>query len=168
MATGDLTPEIVRSLLAYDPESGQFTWIKRRGTRTDLDGNIAGSLTNEGYWKITVAGRHFLAHRLVFMHVLGRWPVGLVDHINGNRTDNRFINLREANDELNAQNRRRARTGNSSGLLGVSVNTGRGKRWLAQIQVSGKKMNLGYFDCKYEAHAAYLEAKRRLHVACTI
>ena len=73
MATGDLTPEIVRSLLAYDPESGQFTWIKRRGTRTDLDGNIAGSLTNGGYWKITVAGRHFLAHRLVFIRQLLRW-----------------------------------------------------------------------------------------------
>lgn len=162
-----VTSDRLRSMLLYCPESGHFTWLNPGRANPRLVGARAGGVNSEGYWKISVGGKNYLAHRLVFLFVLGRWPVGVLDHINGDRTDNRFLNLRESSDALNAQNRRKARTGNTSGYLGVSWNSRRGQ-WVAQIQVDGKKKGLGYFDDPAVAHSVYLTAKRATHAACTI
>jgi len=100
----------------------------------------------------------------------GSWPKEQVDHINGKRSDNRFANLREANNAENHQNLKKAlkrKTGRTSRFLGVSYDKSRG-RWMAVIGTGGKARNLGRFDTEEEAHAAYLAEKRRIHPFGTI
>lgn len=162
-----VTSEYLHSVLSYDPDTGHFIWLNPGRTNPSLVGKRAGGINSEGYWKISVAGINYLAHRLVILYVFSRWPMGVIDHKNGDRTDNRFSNIRESTDALNAQNRRKPRKGNSSGYLGVSWHTKR-KNWVAQIQINGKKTMLGTFNNPEIAHQRYLEAKRLIHEACTI
>jgi hypothetical protein len=90
-----------------------------------------------------------------------------IDHRDTCRTNNRLANLRDATRSVNAQNLRAARSNNSScGLLGVTWNRG---RWTAQISPpGGPRTYIGRFDTAEQAHAAYLDAKRRLHAGCTL
>jgi hypothetical protein len=167
MATADLTAQRLRSLLRYEPESGYFYWLNPGKTNQRLVGKKAGGVNSEGYWKVSVDGVNHLAHRLVILYVLDRWPANVVDHRDGNKLNNRFHNLREANDQINAENKRIPRADNKSGFLGVSWNSRRGV-WVAQIQVDGKKIGLGSFQDPEIAHKTYLDAKRRVHSGCTI
>ena len=150
----------------YDAETGQFTWsVAGRGIRM---GAVAGSKTPEGYWQIKLGFKVYRAHRLAWFLVHGGWPDGSIDHINGNRLDNRIANLRIASHAVNMQNKRTAMVNNKScGLLGVTWNV-QHKRWQSKVTVGGRTHHVGYFDDPEVAHAAYLEAKRRLQPGCTI
>jgi len=164
----DLTAERLRELLHYDPETGLFVWKVRTSNRTKV-GKVAGSLHEPtGYTFISIDRRTYKAHRLAWLHVTGHWPAEWIDHINGNRADNRMSNLREANASLNQQNLRSARGNTDSGLLGVYRNDKKNKPWRACINVAGKWRQIGNFKTPHEAHEAYLAAKRRLHEGCTI
>ena len=158
----------LHSLLNYDQITGTFRWAVQRWRRKV--GDLAGSIDSHGYVQISVKGRLFLAHRLVFLHVHGKLPDGLIDHINGDRMDNRLANLRPAMPEINAQNLRKAPKSNmSSGLLGVTRVTGKTPgKWQARITANGKQRYLGVFESPDIAHAAYLSAKREAHAGCTI
>ena len=165
MATPNLTAARLRELLSYDPETGEFTRLVQTCGRA-LVGDIAGTAHVRGYRRIRVENVSHMAHRLAWLHVHGEWPTGLIDHIDGNPGNNRIANLRVVTSSLNQQNQRKAHSHNTkSGLLGVQANY---KKWAANIRVSGKRTYLGSFDTPEEAHAAYLEAKRRLHATCTI
>ena len=102
----------------------------------------------------------------------GHWPTKQIDHKNGERADNAFANLREATQQLNSENLRRARADNKTGYLGVFrhyyIHKRDGQRFVACIQVDGRLRKIGLFLTPEAAHAAYLEAKRRLHEGCTI
>jgi hypothetical protein len=151
-------------LLDYDASTGTFTWRVRRGGRAQK-GTVAGRIS-KGHRYILIDRRNYAAHRLVWLYFHGKWPQYEIDHLNGDRDDNRISNLRDVPRAVNAENMRRARTDNkSSGLLGVTAQRG---RWIAQITVRGRNHNLGSFDTPQKAHAAYVAAKRRLHVGCTI
>jgi hypothetical protein len=103
---------------------------------------------------------------LAWLYVHGRWPLDDVDHINCVKNDNRIGNLRDVPNEINAQNVRHARK--AQGPLGCTFDKKAGK-WMAQIKLRGNVCKyLGYFDDPGDAHAAYLEAKRKLHDGCTI
>lgn len=159
----DITPELVREYLDYDQETGFFTRLKSRhfakiGTRPE-------SLMANGYFCISLGGANHYAHRLAFMWKLGRWPIKGVDHMNAVRTDNRWANLREADQALNMQNRREPSTNNTHGFLGVRRNR---NRWAACIGVGKARIYLGTFDTPEEAHAAYLTGKRLLHPGNTL
>jgi hypothetical protein len=160
--------EEFRASLKYCPETGVFTWARKVAARVKA-GSIAGYLNiASGYWQCTYKGRSYQAHRLAFLWMTGVWPSGEVDHINGEKSDNRWANLRDVSRSENCQNQRRAHSRNvSSGLLGVSWNK-RDKRWCAAIRLDGKRKHLGYFLNKDQAHLAYLEAKRQSHAGCTI
>jgi hypothetical protein len=94
---------------------------------------------------------------------------GPIDHKNGARTDNRWLNLRASSNRENGQNRRTVERSTASGLLGVSRGGTRAARpWRSKIVIDGKATHLGMFDSPQEAHEAYLAAKRLLHPACTI
>ena len=94
-----------------------------------------------------------------------KWPNFDIDHINGDRKDNRIVNLRDATAKINAQNIRKAPVNSSTGYLGV---TKKGSKYRAQISLNGSKKHLGYFDTAEEAHERYVEMKRILHPGCTI
>ena len=161
---GALTADRVREVLAYDPETGQFTWRVRTGPR-GVVGARAGTTDLRGYRRIDIDGCTYWAHRLAWLHVHGTWPEVEIDHINGDRADNRIVNLRSVPRGVNQQNLRRAHKNNRSGLLGVSKWR---NRWGARIKVDGVQTWLGVFDTPQEAHEAYLAAKRQMHDGCTI
>ena len=150
--------------LRYDPYTGAFTWAVSPGRRVRA-GTPAGT-ESDGYRQVCYGGKVYKAHRLAWFLVYGAWPSEQVDHRNGVRDDNRIANLRAVGFEGNAQNIRVAYKNNvTSGMLGV---TRRRKKWEAAIMCRGVKHYLGVFATPEDAHAAYVEAKRKLHDTCTI
>lgn len=155
-----LTQTRLKALLSYDRSSGNFTWRETRGRVKS--GDRAGYVDRHGYLMIRVDKKRYSAHRLAWLYVIGEWPADLIDHKNGIRVDNRFCNLREADVVFNSQNVRTPNRNNSSGYLGVTYNR-RAKLYVAHIRHSGKKHCLGYSKDPAEAHALYLDAKRKYH-----
>lgn len=165
MAAADVTAARLRELLDYDPLTGVIRWrVNRRRARA---GDVAGSAYPSGYIRIKIDSQEYLAHRLCWLYVTGAWPSGQIDHRDGNRSNNRFANLRDATRSVNTQNQRRAQSSNRSGLLGVRRCN---SRWRATIRIPGeeRQRHLGVFDTKEEAHAAYLVSKRRWHPGSTL
>lgn len=151
--------EEVAALIAYDPQTGLFTH-KVNGHKRKA-GTVTGRLDTKGYVRIRLLGYEFKAHRLAWLLTYGVWPQAEIDHINGCPSDNRLMNLRDVSVAVNGWNRKGAMRNNKAGLLGVSTI---GKKFHAQIKAEGAHMFLGAFSTPEEAHAAYLEAKARLHV----
>lgn len=161
-----ISKEEAAAHLNYDPETGQFTWRANKG-RAAKAGAIAGSVHRSGYRRIGVCGALVYAHRLAWLMHYGREPIDEIDHINGARDDNRIANLREADNVINAQNRRSALPNSRSGVLGV-VSDKNGGVWAAHITFMGKIVRVGGFSSIEDAHAMYIELKRRLHDGCAI
>lgn len=152
-----LTAERVRDLFDYDAEIGALRW--KAASRNVKAGAIAGSIDSiTGYRKISVDGRSLRAHRLIWLHFYGVLPDKFVDHINGVRDDNRIVNLRISDNSQNQWNRGIGKN-NKSGITGVSYTP----PWSAKIKVNGKQINLGCFETKEEAVAAYDAAKQQFH-----
>jgi hypothetical protein len=161
-----LTQEMVREALSYNPSTGEFKWAVTRGAIKA--GYPAGSKHNRGYLTIRLFGKLYLLHRVAWLYEHGAWPEEQIDHINGDKKDNRIANLRCVSGAINAQNKSAAIGSNkSSGLLGVSYNKKLG-RWHAYINVNRRRKFLGYHDTAETAHAAYIKAKREIHPGCTI
>jgi hypothetical protein len=167
--TTELTAARLRELLNYDPATGQFTRIAHheRDKRNRGIGAVVGSNHGLGYVEIGVNGGRFLAHRLAVLYVTGQWPTLQVDHVNGQRSDNRWANLRQVDNTTNIENRHRPNKNNRSGWLGCYREKRSGK-WVAQITVMRKIIRLGLHSTPEAASSAYLEAKRRLHKGCTL
>lgn len=157
----ELTQARLIELLDYNPETGVF---KRRSDRGGYAaGSIAGADNNLGYVILNVDRRRYLAHRLAWLYVHGRWPAADLDHKNMDRSDNRLCNLREATRGENMRNVR-AHKNNKSGLKGVSFDRRRKIiKWQASIKVLGARRWLGSFETPELAHAAYVDAARELH-----
>ena len=155
-----LTAARLRELLSYDPDTGVFRWrVSRPGTRGI--GSIAGASDGQGYHQIGIDGRIYRDHRLAWLYMTGEWPADDVDHINRDRGDCRFANLREATRSQNNANAKRP-SDNTSGYKGVSFDKRRG-RWHAYISHGGRRKNLGMFDTAVAAYEARLAAAARLH-----
>jgi hypothetical protein len=152
-----ITAEHLRELLHYDPETGVFTWIMR-GPGRRLCGTV-GSVNPLGYQRIAINRRYYQAHRLAWLYVHGEWPVGDIDHINGDPGDNRIANLRPATRSQNLANSKR-RKNNTSGYKGVSWNK-QARKWHARIGVDGQYKHLGLFTDPAEAHEAWLAAAKK-------
>lgn len=161
-----LTAEQVRSLVHYDPEAGTFTWLPR----AEVDGNMrtwntkwAGkrtgiTLNDMGYPTIGIFDQRYLAHRIAWLYMTGHWPAQCIDHINMDRTDYRFANLREATNAENHYNRV-IQSNNKAGHLGVYLHK-RSGMWHALITHDGRKISLGYFHSPELASVAYRTAER--------
>lgn len=174
-ANNNLTASYLRSILHYDKETGIFTWRTRppghfKTSRAHLIRNArfagakAGHLCeSHGYVQIRIDKKLYLAHRLAWLYMTGEWPAAQIDHINCDKLDNRFCNLRQATNAENIRNSRKPST-NTSGLKGVSWHKPNNK-WRVQISANGSKRHLGYFDEDKldEAAAAYERAAKALH-----
>lgn len=156
----DLPASYVREILSYDAETGVFTWRKPTNTATRI-GDVAGGTHPDGYRVISIGGLKYSEHRLAYLWMTGEWPSDDVDHVDGNRANNAWDNLRACTCAENAQNLARPRT-NSSGAIGVTWNKSC-KKWQSSIRRLGKSHYLGLFDTVEEAAQAYLSAKSALH-----
>lgn len=161
MANDDLTAEVVRELLNYNSETGVFTWKKKAARRVQV-GDVAGCI-NQRYRSLTVLGKRYLAHRVAWLYTHGKWPEGVIDHINRDAFDNRIANLRDVTQMENLQNAS-SKSNNKSGVEGVFWDKQR-QRWRAEIRVNYKTIALGRFTSKADAAAARAEAKVRLHAS---
>jgi len=148
-----ITVDELRRLLAYDPETGYFTWLVTLCSKGPAGGR-AGSKRRKGYIEIKIYGRSYASHRLAWFYVHGKWPPNHIDHINGVRDDNRIVNLRPA---TSSQNRRNSKCSSGSGRKGVYWYKPTGK-WAASICIGGKNKYLGYFENIDDAADAYRRA----------
>lgn len=149
----DVTAELVRAMLSYDPLTGEFMWRPVGNPGHASQGKPVGRVTRAGYHDIGLCRRRYFAHRLAWLYVHGVWPNGSIDHIDGNKLNNRISNLRDVTHAQNMQNTKR-RTDNRVGFQGVT-RTKSGK-FLAAITI-------GTFATAEEASAAYLSAKAQMH-----
>lgn len=157
-----ISAERARELLCYDKDTGIFNW---RVDRSNIKAGTEIKCLSNGYVQIQINSKGYRAHRLAWLYTYGEWPKLFIDHINGDRSDNRISNLRDVSAQINSQNVRAASRGSEAGLLGVTANK---KRWSAGVIVDRKRIHLGTYDTPEQAHEAYLVAKRRLHEGCTI
>lgn len=136
-----ITQERLKELLDYDPDTGVFTWkISRKGIKK----KIAGSMhKNKGYLIIGLDSKDYKAHRLAFLYMEGYLPENDVDHIDRNRINNKWNNLREVSRSCNLRNCNISKI-NTSGITGVSWSKQLNK-WKAQITILNKNISLGYF-----------------------
>jgi hypothetical protein len=106
----------LKEILEYQPETGLFFW--KKGIQGIIKGSKAGHLSKDGYVDIRIKNRLYPAHRLAWLMMTGNWPDDFIDHINRIKSDNRFVNLREATKAENAQNTN-IQSNNTSGYKGV-------------------------------------------------
>ncbi len=144
--------------LLYLREDGWFENLTNRSSRA-RKGEIAGTISTQGYVQIQIDGVFYKAHHLVWLYVYGYIPDEM-DHKNGIRHENHLDNLRECTRSQNNANSER-QTG-EGGLRGVTW-FARDQKWLAQIKIDGRSKHLGYFDTVEQAHAAYLNAADLIH-----
>lgn len=157
----------LKTMLHYAPETGVFVWLVPPSNFM-RPGDKAGNKNSQNFYvTIKVKRRVFRAHHLAWLYVHGEWPAHQIDHINGDRSDNRIANLRLATPSENAQNKRKCGTRNSTGYLGATFHKQSGK-FQAQIKYDGKARHLGLYDTPEQAAAVYLKAKREHHPFCTI
>lgn len=158
-----VTAEFVRSILSYNNNTGQFLWRSHRKHA----GKEAGYTTHLGYRRILIHQKQVLAHRLAWLYVYGEWPSHILDHIDGNPSNNAISNLRLASSAINAHNRRRGT--NPTGLLGVQTRLRKNEVvYRATIRVAGKAIQLGTYDTADKAYAAYVAAKMTYHEGSTL
>lgn len=158
----DTTVDRLKELLVYDPDTGIFTRRCDHGRHDCFKkGQKAGTLSaKNGYILIGIDLKQYMAHRLAWLYVYGNWPSKWIDHINGDRADNRVVNLRDVDKQENQANSRKYRS-NSSGKKGVCWHK-QHKKFRAYIAPNRRQKHLGLFDTAEEAHAAYVEAAKQL------
>lgn len=167
--------DVLRKLIRLDHETGRLFWLPRgpewfadcaRGAQAQSalwNGQFAGkeainASNGNGYRKGQIFGRKYYAHRVIFALFYGRWPTELLDHINGDRADNRLSNLREASHSQNHCN----------AVVRAGSSRFRGVSWAANVQkwhayhrdADGRRINIGWFDDEAEAARAYDRAAR--------
>ena len=154
-----LTQAELKQLLIYDPVTGVFTNKTTRNSRS-VAGDESGTLLNIGYRQVTLNNKRYFLHRLAWLYVHGQFPDQELDHVNGNRADNRIDNLRLVSKKQNMENQC-LRADNRSGYRGVSWSNGK-KKWIAQVCHNNKRQTVGRFDTVEEAALAAKQARDQL------
>ena len=149
-----LTQDRLKELFNYSERVGEFTYKLINHSRKKA-GKAAGTITSSGYIVISVDGKSYKAHRLAWLFVYGKMPVGQIDHINGDKRDNRISNLRDVPARGNSQNKKIHRDGKD--LIGTQKNP-ETDTYYVQLSISGKKVYLGSYRTIELALEAYNEA----------
>ncbi|MDP2047600.1 MAG: HNH endonuclease [Cypionkella sp.] len=171
-----IEPSVVKELVRLEPETGRLIWLPRDiryfASSTDIYQERLCKIWNlrfsdkegfitpgpKGYLYGKLLHRTAKAHLVVFALAHGKWPDGVIDHINGIPFDNRPENLRDVGPLENARNAKRRRD-NQSGVTGVS-RASRGMSWCAHIRINGASIHIGQFKNFDDAVAARSQAER--------
>lgn len=143
----EITQEALKKLLHYDPDTGLFTWIRKpsKHSSQSLVGRNTGYTGAHGYVYIGLSRKQHRAHQLAFLYMTGSNAPDQVDHINHDRSDNRWENLRAVSRVENLRNQSKY-SNNKSGFTGVYYRKSC-KKWYAQIGVNGCNTRLGTYEC---------------------
>lgn len=147
----------LKEMLDYDQETGLFKWRTRKANAV-FPGDAAGCLNNFGYVRIGIGRKSYMAHRLAWLYCYGEWPETMIDHVNGNKSDNRITNLRKATRSQNTLNTKTHRN-QTSKIRGVDWVKNR-KKWMVRIQIEGARKTIGLFSSLDDAIKARKEAEK--------
>lgn len=154
-----VTVEQVREALRYSPVVGVFEW-RKPGRRIRVGGLAGAVVKGSGYVRIVLAGKPYPAHRLAWLYMTGAWPAEDIDHIDGDRSNNAWNNLRQATKSTNGWNKCVMRT-NRSGIKGLSQHNETG-RWQARFEANGEIWS-AMFATKEAAESAIREKRSQVH-----
>ena len=155
-----LTLERLKEVLTYDPVTGLFRWLPRPASRPSDNwnqkyaGKKAGCVSKIGYVVIRVDDVLYYGHRLAWLYVIGAWPSEQIDHVDVDKANNAWVNLREATNTQNSMNTR-GWENKKTGVKGVYTHD---DRFRSAIQVNGVQRHLGVFHTKEDAAKAYRTA----------
>jgi hypothetical protein len=167
------SPELLRKLLRYEPDTGKLYWLPREEkyfksyhSFTTWNKRYAHKEAftqkdSSGYHQGAVLGTLHLTHRLIWAMQTGEWPSSAVDHIDRNRVNNRWANLRLATSGQNSANVK-SRANSSSKYLGIYWHKV-AKKWVVFVCKNYERTRIGYFDCEEEAAKAYDAAALKTH-----
>jgi len=148
-----LTQEKLKEILHYCPDTGVFTRLSHKKLKSEIGKEITGTTAN-GYRRIKIGGIGYKLHKLAFLYETGVYPDQIVDHIDGNKINNVFSNLRLVTNEESNRNRRFKPRGSKH--LGVYKT---GNRWRARITINSRHCHVGTFDTEEEAIEARKSAE---------
>lgn len=164
-----LTQQYVQSILDYDPHTGEFRWKYRADRKKEWNSRFAykktgtigrGGKSKNFYVLLRIDDVLYKAHRIAWLYFYGGTP-NIIDHIDGDGTNNKIANLRDATQSDNLCNRG-IQSNNTSGYKGVSFNKCLDK-WHAYIKRQGKRHHLGFYESAEKAHTAYIAALPKYH-----
>lgn len=145
-----ITNDYLKEVLKHDIDTGNFIWVKKTSPKSRVNiGEIAGNLNNDGYRRIKLNGKKYQEHVLVWFYHYGKFPNEFLDHVDGDKANNRLENLRECSQGENNRNRAIA-SNNTTGFRGVTFCKQNGK-FKATAHFNGEKIHLGYYITDLEA-----------------
>jgi len=147
----------LKEFLDYNIDTGIFKWKIKPAKKVNI-GAVAGHVAKDGYIRIRIDKKIYLAHRLAWLYMYGYFPENFIDHIDRNPSNNRISNLREITNSCNIRNTGQ-RKNNTSGIKGVYWNK-RDNKWQAQIMINKRGINLGSFADFNDAVKARWEAEK--------
>lgn len=147
----------LKEVLRYEPESGLLFWTNK--AHKSVKNKQAGTSNHLGYIVILFQSKPYYAHRLAWLFTYGKFPDQMIDHIDGNTSNNKINNLRDVDNQTNQINRHKPRIDNKCGFMGVSKYR---NKWKAQIKRNGVVKYLGLYATPQEAHEIYLKEKNNV------
>lgn len=159
----NLTADYVREVIHYDPDTGNLIWKHRKDKAEPWNarwsGKIAGCLRKDGYITIKLCDHAYRASRIAWLWMTGKSPAEQIDHVDMDRSNNKWTNLRQATRSENACNRK-VQSNNKSGLKGAYWDK-RSSQWKIDIRKGGERF-CGSFFTPEDAHVAYCDVARSL------
>lgn len=154
-----LSLQEIKERLAYNPNTGMFMWVMRFNNKHSLRVPFSGTINGSGYLYVTVGGICYRANRLAWALHYGNWPTNLIDHEDGDKTNNKINNLRDVTNTVNMCNSKK-NSRNTSGAMGIDWRA-RTSAYRVRISVNGKRIILGEYRNLDEAIAVRKEAEKK-------